>query len=245
VTSSRQLLRELRAAADPSRKPGMARVGIAVDHALGVSVPDIRRIAGRAGVDHDAALRLWDTRIHEARILATLVADPFLLTPEEAERWVTGIDSWDVGDAAADLFARTPHARRMVRGWSARPEAYVRRCAFAMIARRAVSDREASDAAFVRLFPLIRRAATDDRNEVKKAVSWALRQIGKRNETLRVAAIAEAERVLELDARPARWIAHDVLRELRSEAVIARITPSRASRPARGAPRAARVPRPR
>jgi 3-methyladenine DNA glycosylase AlkD len=139
------------------------------------------------------------------------------------ERWVAEIDSWDVGDFAADLFARTPFATHVVREWSARPESYVRPCAFAMIARRAVSDRNATDAAFLRVFPTIRAAATDERNEVKKAVNWALRQIGKRNASLHAAAIAEAESLLELDSRSARWIARDALRELTSEAVRARV----------------------
>jgi 3-methyladenine DNA glycosylase AlkD len=201
----------------------MARVGIAVDRALGVSVPKIRRIAKRIGTDHALALDLWGSGVHEARILATLVADPAAITHGEMERWATDIDSWDVGDFAADLFARTPFATRVVREWSARPESYVRRCAFAMIARRAVSDRDATDAAFLRFFPTIRAAATDERNEVKKAVNWALRQIGKRNAALHTAAIGEAERLLELDSPSARWIARDALRELRSEGVRARV----------------------
>jgi 3-methyladenine DNA glycosylase AlkD len=201
----------------------MARVGIAVDRALGVSVPQIRRIAKRTGTDHSLALELWDSGVHEARILATLVADPARITHREMERWATEIDSWDVGDFAADLFARTPFATRLVQEWSTRPESYVRRCAFAMIARRAVSDRNATDAAFLRFFPTIHAAATDERNEVKKAVNWALRQIGKRNPALHAAAIGEAERLLELDCRSARWIARDALRELRSEAVRARV----------------------
>jgi 3-methyladenine DNA glycosylase AlkD len=201
----------------------MARVGIAVDRALGVSVPQIRKIAKRIGTDHGLALELWDSGVHEARILATLLADPTGITRAQMERWATDIDSWDVGDFAADLFARTPFATRAVQEWSTRRESYVRRCAFAMIARRAVSDRNATDATFLRAFPTIRASATDERNEVKKAVSWALRQIGKRNAALHAAAIGEAERLLELDSRSARWIARDALRELRSEAVRARV----------------------
>jgi 3-methyladenine DNA glycosylase AlkD len=223
MTAARDVLGELRSVADPSRKPGMARVGIAVDRALGVSVPQIRRIARRAGTDHDLALELWESAVHEARILATLVADPARITRSQMERWAIDIDSWDVGDFAADLFARTPFATRIVREWSARPEGYVRRCAFAMIARRAASDRNASPEAFIRILPTIRAAATDERNEVKKAVSWALRQIGKRNAVLHAAATAEAERLLQLDSRSARWIARDALRELGSEAVRARV----------------------
>ena len=218
---------ELRAVADPSRLPGMAHVGIRVDHALGVSVPHIRRIAKRAGTDHALALGLWQTGIHEARMLATLVADPAALTDAQMEAWAGDLDSWDVGDFSADLFAATPRRDRKIRAWARREAPYVKRCAFAMIARRAVSDKAASDASFAGLFPLIRRAANDDRNEVKKAVSWALRQIGKRNRALNTAATAEAERLLEealrTGSRGARWVARDVLRELTSDAVRARL----------------------
>ena len=217
----------LRSAADPTRRPGMARVGIRVDRALGVSVPNVRQIARRAGTDHRLALALWGTAIHEARVLATLVADPGVMTDAEMERWVAGIDSWDVGDAAADLFAATPVRDRKIRAWAVREEPFVKRCAFAMIARRAVSDRNASDAAFVRLFPLIRRAARDDRNEVMKGVSWALRQIGKRDRALNAAAIDEAERILAdgvaTGSRGSRWVGRDVLRELRAESTLARL----------------------
>lgn len=205
----------------------MARVGVTVERALGVSVPDIRRIAKRAGTDHALALGLWATGIHEARILATLVADPGAMTEAEMETWAADLDSWDVGDSAADLFAATPFRDRAIRAWAARDEPYIKRAAFAMIARRAVSDRAASDAVFIRYFPLIRRGADDDRNEVKKGVSWALRQIGKRDRALNAAAVEHAERILadavRTGSRGARWVARDVLRELRAEAVLGRL----------------------
>jgi 3-methyladenine DNA glycosylase AlkD len=211
----------LRAAADPSRKPGMARVGIRIDDALGVSVPRIRAIAERAGTDPALAEALWRTGIHEARQLATMVADPAALTAGQMDRWAAEIDSWDVGDAAADLFAESSLRERKIRAWAERQEPFVTRLAFAMIARRAVSDRTASDAAFARYFSLIRRGARDDRNEVKKGVSWALRQIGKRNRTLNDAAIEQAERILvdgiASGSRGARWVGRDTLRELRAD----------------------------
>lgn len=217
------ILRELRAASDPSRKPGMAFVGVNIDHALGVSVPQIRTLAKRCGTDQRLALALWRSGIHEARMLATLVADPGAMAEADIERWVAQIDSWDVCDFAADLFVDTRGRDRRIRAWSRRPEGFVRRAAFATIARRAVSDREAPDEAFLRYFPLIRAAASDDRNEVKKGVNWALRQIGKRNAALNAAAIDAAEDLLEIDARSARWIARDALRELRSDAVRGRL----------------------
>ncbi|HEV8563343.1 MAG TPA: DNA alkylation repair protein [Actinomycetota bacterium] len=214
--TAREALRDLRAAADPSRKPGMARVGIDVERALGVSIPNVRRIAKRFGRDHALALQLWDSGLHEARILATLVAEPSAMTGAEMESWVTGIGSWDVGDFAADLFASSKLARRKIREWSRRPEGFVRRCAFAMIARRAVSAKDAPDGEFIGYLALIHRAAKDERNEVRKGVNWALRQVGKRNTALHGAAIAEGERLLEIESRSARWIARDALRELRT-----------------------------
>jgi 3-methyladenine DNA glycosylase AlkD len=219
----REAVVELRAVADPTRRPGMARVGITVDRALGVSVPNIRRIARRCGRDHELARGLWATRIHEARILATLVADPSAMSFDEMSAWAAEIDSWDVCDFAADLFADTPSATRAIRLWARSRHGYTKRCAFSMVARLAVKDKAAPDADFERWFPLIRRAATDDRNEVKKSVNWALRQIGKRNRALNARAIAEAEALLELDSRSARWIARDALRELRDPETVRRM----------------------
>jgi 3-methyladenine DNA glycosylase AlkD len=220
---TRTVIAELRAEADATRKPGMARVGIDVSHALGVSVPEVRAIAKRCGTDHELALDLWRTGIHEARMLATLVADPRVLTAAQMETWVTDIDSWDVCDFAADVFGHAPTGPKTIRAWARRPEGFVKRCAFSMIARRAVWAKDASDREFLGYLPLIRRAATDDRNEVRKGVSWALRQIGKRNRALHAAAIEEAERILGLEVPPARWIARDVLRELGSEKTRSRL----------------------
>jgi len=205
----------------------MARVGIDVTNALGVSVPHLRRVARRAGRDQALAEALWATGIHEARFLATLVADPARMPRDLTESWVAGIGSWDVGDAAADLFAGTPFRDELIASWASREETFVKRCAFAMIARRAVSDKAASDDAFVGYFPSIAQAAHDDRNEVEKGVSWALRQIRKRNRALHAAAEAEADRILSdalaSGSRGARWVARDVLRELRNPATIARL----------------------
>jgi 3-methyladenine DNA glycosylase AlkD len=220
---ARSVIADLRRRADPSRKPGMARVGIDVSKALGVSMPNIRAVARACGIDHALATELWETAIHEARILATLVADPDALTEVQRERWVLDITSWDLCDAAADLFGRTPAHSRAIEAWARRPEPFVKRCAFSMIARRSVWAKQASDREFLGYLPLIRRAATDDRNEVKKGVSWALRQIGKRDRALHSAAIDEAERILLLETPSARWIARDVLRELGSEKTRSRL----------------------
>jgi 3-methyladenine DNA glycosylase AlkD len=222
----------------------MAFVGVNVDRALGVSVPQIRAIAKRCGTDQSLALALWRSGVHEARMLATLIADPGAMAEADVERWVADIDSWDVGDFAADLFVDVRGRDRRIREWSRRPEGFVRRAAFAMIARRAVSDREAPDAAFLRYLSLIRAAATDDRNEVKKGVNWALRQIGKRNAALNSAAIDAAEGLLAIDARSARWIARDALRELRSDAVRRRLRGRAAGGTSRSATRPSSLLRP-
>jgi 3-methyladenine DNA glycosylase AlkD len=219
----RATLAELKSRADPARKPGMARVGIDISRALGVSIPDVRAVAKRCGTDHDLALELWLTGIHEARILATLVADPGTLTKSQMERWAVDLSSWDLCDFAADVFSRSPAGPRMIRAWARRSEGYVKRCAFSMIARRAVWAKDAPDREFLGYLPLVRRAAADPRNEVKKGVSWALRQIGKRNRALHGAALEEGERILTLARASARWIARDALRELGSEKTRSRL----------------------
>jgi 3-methyladenine DNA glycosylase AlkD len=201
----------------------MARVGIEVSHALGVSVPSIRRIAKRAGTDQALAQALWATGIHEARMLAALVADPSALSFTAMRAWARDLDSWDVADTLADTFVATQHADRAIRTWSSARHGFTKRCAFSMIARLAVGHAREPDATYLGYLPLIRTAATDDRNEVKKAVNWALRQIGKRDRALYAAALAECDALLALDDRTARWIARDALRELRKPEIVARI----------------------
>ena len=207
---------ELRAAADSSRLPGMARVGITVDRAIGVSIPHCRRIARAHRGDHLLALDLWSTEIHEARILASMVDDHALVTRAQMDAWAGDFDSWDLCDqTCGNLFRLVATADPAARRWSRHGAEYVRRAAFSLVATQAVHDHQRSDAYFLAWLPRIRKAATDERNAVKKAVNWSLRQIGKRNPALREAAIVEAEALRELDGRSARWIARDALRELR------------------------------
>ena len=202
----------------------MARVGITVDRALGVAIPDLRRIARAHRGDHELALGLWATGIHEARILASMVDDPARVTRAQMDAWAADLDSWDLCDQVCmNLFRKTRSADAAARGWAAADREYVRRAAFSIVAAQAVHDRDRDDAYFEAWFPRIRRAATDERNAVKKAVNWALRQIGKRNLALRDAAIAESEALTGLDSRSARWIAHDALRELHSDEVERRL----------------------
>lgn len=221
---TRTVVEELRTVADPSRKPGMARVGINVDRAMGVSIPDCRRIARAHRNDHALALDLWATDLHETRILASMVDDPARVEPAQMEAWVAAFDSWDLCDqTCSNLFGSTSHAFAKAKAWTRREEEFVRRAGFTLIAERAVRDKDHGDAFWIGWFPVIRRGADDDRNYVKKAVSWSLRQIGKRNLALNAAAIGEAEGLILRDTRSARWIGRDVLRELKGDAVQVRL----------------------
>lgn len=212
---TREVLACLDLLADPSRRPGMARVGINVNRALGVSVPHLRRLARGYRADHPLALDLWRTGVHEARILASMVDDAAQVTPEQMEAWVMDFDSWDVCDqVCGNLFESAPSGMKIARGWVRRPEEFVKRAGFALVAEHAVHDRTSADRVFTGWFPAIRRGAADDRNYVKKAVSWALRSVGKRNLALNAAAIREAEALLVAKTRSARWIGRDALREL-------------------------------
>ncbi|HNV47042.1 MAG TPA: DNA alkylation repair protein [Spirochaetota bacterium] len=208
-------LTRLRSLADPANRAGMARFGIDTERALGIKIPELRRLAKEIGTDHDLARALWDTGVHEARILAGLIADPSRATLPLLDRWARDFNSWDLCDlVCANFIDRTRVAWTLPARWARREEEFVRRAAFALIAALAVHDTAAPDERFVRLFPLIKRYATDERNFVKKAVNWALRQIGKRNARLRKRAIALAREIRAIDSRSARWIAADALREL-------------------------------
>jgi 3-methyladenine DNA glycosylase AlkD len=175
------------------------------------------------GTDHELALGLWETGIHEARILAGFVDDPALVTEGQMESWAADFDSWDLCDQVCGLFEETRFAWKKAREWSRREEEFVKRAAFAIVAGLAVHDKAAPDGVFLRFLPTIRRASTDDRNFVKKAVSWALRSIGKRTPALNAAALETAERLRGSTSRSARWIGSDAARELASEKVRSRL----------------------
>ncbi|MEZ5355585.1 MAG: DNA alkylation repair protein [Bryobacteraceae bacterium] len=217
TATAESILAELRSLADPRNVEGMARFGIRSGKMLGIGVTALRKLARRIGRGQVLAEQLWKSGIHEARVLACFLAEPDRITESVAEDWVRDFDNWAVCDAACwHLFDKTPWAWKKAREWSSRDEEFVRRAGFAIMAALAMHDKQASDARLLRFLPLIRRAATDERNFVKKAVNWALRQIGKRNQSLNAAAIAEAERIARIDSRAARWIARDALRELRA-----------------------------
>jgi 3-methyladenine DNA glycosylase AlkD len=220
VPSLAEAVDKLRARARPGQLEGMGRYGISVDRRLGVSIPELRKLAKELGRDHRLALELWRTGIADARILASMVDDPTELTGVQMEDWVKDFDSWDVCDQVCDnLFEKAPFVWKKITDWSAREEEFVKRAAFALIACLAWHDKKAGDARFIELFPLIVRGATDERNYVKKAVNWALRNIGKRNPRLNRESVAVAREIQRLDSKAARWVAADAIRELESQSV--------------------------
>jgi 3-methyladenine DNA glycosylase AlkD len=224
MASVKDVLDRLQSKAQPEQLKGMAKYGMAVEQRLGVAVPDMRKLAKEIGKDHKLALDLWRTGIAEAKIVAGMVGDPAKLTEEQMEDWVKDIDSWDVCDQVCmNLFEKNRLAWKKIVDWSEREEEFVKRTAFSMIACLAWHDKEASDEKFIELLPVIIRGATDERNFVKKAVNWALRNIGKRNLNLNRAAINTAKEIQRLDSKAARWIAADALRELGGDAIQSRL----------------------
>jgi 3-methyladenine DNA glycosylase AlkD len=203
---------------------GMARFGIRAKRVYGVTKPELDALARRIGKNHQLALELWDSGVHDARLLAGLVDEARLVTSGQMNRWMRDFDNWDVCDGTCcHLFVFSKPAWEKALSWSGRRAEFEKRAGFALMAYLALHDKRADDRKYARLFPIIRGAAGDERNFVRKAVNWALRQIGKRNLTLNRAAIREAERIRKMDRKAARWIAADALRELRSPAVRRRL----------------------
>jgi 3-methyladenine DNA glycosylase AlkD len=220
MTTTPEIVEQLKSLSNPDNVAGMARFGINPQNTLGISIPTLRKLARSTGKDHQLAKELWETGIHEARILACFVDEPRQVTEEQMDRWASDFDSWDLCDqCCANLFDRTPFAYQKAREWSSREEEFVKRAAFALMAALAIHDKKAPDHILENFFPVILGAATDDRNYVKKAVNWALRQIGKRNLNLNEIAIQTAQQIVEIDSKTARWIASDALRELTSQKV--------------------------
>lgn len=215
-----QLIDEIRRRGNPKALDGMSRYGINVTNAFGTSMPQLRDMARKIGRNHQLALQLWNTGVHDARILASMVDNPSKVSLSQMEGWVAEFDSWDIVDGTCgNLFDKTPYAVRMAKEWSSRDEEYVKRASFVLMAELAVHDKQAANGTFLSFLPLIIRESSDERNFVKKAVNWALRQIGKRNAILNGAAIRTCERIQKIDSKSARWIASDALRELTSESV--------------------------
>ena len=224
MATVKDILAQLKQNSDPSQLPGMAKFGITIENRLGCSVPYMRKLAKQTGKDHQLALELWKTGIAEAKIVASMIDDPKKLTGAQMDDWVKDFDSWDVCDQVCmNLFDKTPLAWQKVIEWSQREEEFVKRAAFTLIACLAWHDKEAKDERFIKLLPVIESAATDERNFVKKAVNWALRHIGKRNQKLNPMAIQTAKNISKLNSKAARWIAADAIRELESDAVQSRL----------------------
>jgi len=222
----KDLLKRMKNMVDPGRLAGGAHFGINISNRFGLRMPEIRGLAKENGLDHDLALGLWQSGNADARIFATLIADVSRVDDALMDVWVEDFDSWDVCDQCCiNLFRRHPRAWSRIDVWAARDEEYVRRAAFALTATLAVHAKKEPDSRFIGLLPLIETHSDDDRNFVKKAVNWALRQIGKRNRALNAEAIACAKRLQVRDTRAANWIAADALRELQSDKVKARLKP--------------------
>ena len=219
-----EILKKMKSYYNPRNIAGMARYGINVEKAFGVPAPVLRKMAREIRGDHALAARLWATGIHDAKNLAALCDDPKQVTEAQMERWARDFDSWDVVDGCCNnLFRKTEFAHRKAVEWTTRKEEFIKRAGFVLMACLAVHDKAAGDAVFVRYLRLMKKGATDERNFVKKAVNWALRQTGKRNLKLRDAAIKTGEEIQRLDSRAARWIAADALRELTNEKTMAMI----------------------
>jgi len=218
-----EVIASLKAQTNPDNVAGMARYGINSANTLGISIYTLRRIAKEIGRDHELALKLWDSGFHEARILASFIDEPEEVTEAQLERWVSDFDSWDVGDQVSELISKTPFVIKKIHDWAGRDEEFVKRVAFSLIAELSVHDKRMADGDFEQFFPLIKNAADDGRNYVKKAANWALRNIGKRNKALNQRVIEVAQEIQRMDSKAARWIAAGALRELTSEVVQKRL----------------------
>ena len=226
-----EVLTSLKKMANPVNVEGMARFGISSQNTLGVPVPAVRALAKEIGRNHKLALELWKSGVHEARLLAGFIDDPAMVTENQIEKWARDFDSWDVCDqVCSSLFDKTPFSVEKLREWSGREEEFVKRAGFVLMASLAVHDKRSDDKLFESFLPIIKRESQDDRNFVRKAVNWALRQIGKRNISLNRSAIRTAKEIQKLDSKSAKWVASDALRELQGPAVARKLANDRRAR---------------
>ena len=219
-----EILKRLKSLSNPEAVAGMARFGINPKNTLGVSLYTLRPMAKEIGKDHELANQLWTSGIHEARILAGMIDEPKQVTEKQMESWVKDFDSWDICDqVCGNLFDKTTFAYRKAIEWSSREEEFVKRAGFVLMATLSVHDKKAENKKFEKFFPIIKRESNDNRNFVKKAVNWALRQIGKRNLNLNRKTIETAKEIQQMDSKSAKWIASDALRELTNEKIQKRL----------------------
>lgn len=215
-----EIITKLHSLANPENVKGMARYGINEHNNLGISICILRPLAKQIGTNHTLALTLWDSKIHDARLLACFIDDPQQVTSEQMDAWAENFDSWDICDqACTSLFDLSPLAYHKVFQWAEQEKEFVKRGAFSLIAGLAAHDKTATDKDFERFLCLCITHSTDERNYVKKAVNWALRNIGKRNISLNKKALKTAEEIKSIDSKAARWIASDAIRELTSQKV--------------------------
>ena len=209
------IIEKLKSLSDPNAALDMARYGINTKTAYGVSIPDLRKIAKNSGKSHALARELWQSGIHEARILASMIDEPAIVTAGQMDSWAKDFDSWDLCDQCCNnLFYKTPFAYQKAFEWSSGSSEFVKRAGFVMIAALSVHDKKAGDDKFEKFLPVIKRESADERIYVKKAVNWALRQIGKRNMSLNKKAMDTANEILKINSKTAKWIASDAIREL-------------------------------
>jgi 3-methyladenine DNA glycosylase AlkD len=235
-----EVLETLKALGDPGNVAGMARFGIRPALACGVPKPALRRLAREIGRDHRLSLDLWASGVHEARALASMIDEPARVTAAQMDAWAADFDNWDICDQCClNLFWKTASAFDRVEAWGSAESEYVKRAGFVLMASLSVHDRKRGDADFREFLGIIEREAGDGRNFVRKAVNWALRQIGKRNEALRLEAIEVARRLRQAESKSARWVGADAIRELSSEAVRRRLSSRKQGGPASRRPGAA------
>ena len=218
--TQKEVILYLKNNSNPKDREGMARFGINPKYALGVRVPVLRKLAKKIGKNHKLAEELWESKIHEARILASIIEEPKEVTEKQMEEWVKEFNSWDLCDQCCmNLFDKTNMAWDKAKEWPKRKEEFVRRAGFALMACLAVHDKKAKDEDFLKFFPIIKKYSTDERNFVKKAVNWTLRQIGKRNINLNKKSIELAKEIefASWRTKTSIWIAKDAIRELTSE----------------------------
>ncbi len=218
------IIEKLKSVSNPDAVGGMARFGITPENTFGVSIPNLRKIAKETKKNHALAQQLWESGFRETMILASMIDEPEMVTEEQMEKWVLDFDYWEICDQCCmNLFEKTGFAYEKAIEWSLRDEQFVKRAGFVLMARLAVSDKKADDSRFEQFFPIMVQEVDDERNYVKKAVNWALRQIGKRNLALNVKAIETAKEMQKIDSKSARWIASDAIRELSGEVVQKRL----------------------
>jgi 3-methyladenine DNA glycosylase AlkD len=218
------VMADLRSHRNPKNIAGMERFGISTKNTYGVSVPVLRSVAKEIGKDHLLAGKLWASGVHEARILASMIDDPAMITERQMDEWANEFDSWDVCDqCCGNLFVRTKYAYEKALKWSGNDREFVKRAGYALIAYIAVHDAQADDKTLAQFLPIIKKGSDDQRNFVKKSVNWALRQIGKRNLQLNRMAVKTAKEIGQLESKSAKWIAADALRELQSETILSRL----------------------